>query len=321
MSIVDELCELSFKHGGSHGTRSARKRSVKRFADYLRRGDVGIRHVKHVRLKHIQGFGADLQAFVQSGLLNVRSAQNIMAHVRGVLRQVGKWKIVKDPAASNAALGLAGGCRLGKRRAILDEEFRSYFPSLRERNESSAWVAAIQRALGLRALEAVRAGQIDVLNRIWRDVNNGRPAYIIEGTKGGRPRFVTVHNVQIIKKIIMWGLRILARSGAKFIIRGAGGHLKSALDKYLRDLRAIGMKGDVSSHSLRYAWAQESMRLHIQRTGVSFREALILVSLDLGHGDRRGRFIRQVYGREGIGYRLSLPSAIFGLLDDEFGSP
>lgn len=178
----------------------------------------------------------------------------------------------------------------------------------------------MQRALGLRAQEAVRAGQADVLNRMLNDINNGRPVFIIEGTKGGRPRYVTVHNIEIIRKIILWGLNILARSGGKFIIQGAGGDLRSALSRYLRDLNSVGMKGELSSHSLRYAWAQESMRLHIQRSGVSFREALILVSLDLGHGDGRGRFILLVYGREGIGYRLSLASAVFGLLDDEFRS-
>lgn len=318
MSIGQELCDLSFKHAGSHGTKYARKRSAKRFAAYLRRGDIGIRHVKHVRLKHLEGFASELRDLVCSEKLKVRTAQNIMAHIRGVLRQAGKWKIVNDPRASNAALGLTGGCRLGARRAVLDDEFRVYFIALRERNEASAWGVAMQRALGLRAQEAVRAGQADVLNRMLNDINNGRPVFIIEGTKGGRPRHVTAHNIEIIRKIILWGLSILARSRSKFIIRGAGGDLRSALSRYLRDLNSVGMKGELSSHSLRYAWAQESMRLHIQQSGVSFREALILVSLDLGHGDGRGRFIRQIYGREGIGYRLSLASAVFGLLDDKF---
>lgn len=206
MSIGQELCDFSFKHGGSHGTRNARKRSAKRFAKYLRRGNVGIQYVKHVKLKHIEGFGAELRALVQSGALEVRTAHNIMSHIRGILRQAGKWKIVKDVRGSNAALGLSGGCRRGRRRAIMDEEFQIYFPALRERNEASAWCAAMQRALGLRAQEAVRAGQADVLNRMLNDINNGRPIFVIEGTKGGRPRHVTAHNIEILRKIIMWGL-------------------------------------------------------------------------------------------------------------------
>ncbi|EFA4015927.1 DNA-binding protein, partial [Escherichia coli] len=48
-------------------------------------------------------------------------------------------------------------------------------------------------------------------------------------------------------------------------------------------------------HSLRYAWAQDAIR-HYLAQGFSEKESLALTATDLGHGDGRGRWVKQVYG-------------------------
>ncbi|EPN4600257.1 integrase domain-containing protein, partial [Escherichia coli] len=42
------------------------------------------------------------------------------------------------------------------------------------------------------------------------------------------------------------------------------------------------------------SYAASAMKYHIMN-GYSYKEALALTSIDLGHGDGRGRYIEQVY--------------------------
>ncbi len=57
----------------------------------------------------------------------------------------------------------------------------------------------------------------------------------------------------------------------------------------------VGLTGEYSPHSLRYAWAQDAIR-HYLAQGFSEKESLALTATDLGHGDGRGRWVKQVYG-------------------------
>ena len=70
--------------------------------------------------------------------------------------------------------------------------------------------------------------------------------------------------------------------------------LKSAMDYWHNHLRDAGLTGEYSPHSLRYAWAQDAIRYY-EDQGLSHKEALAVTSTDLGHGDRRGRYIERVY--------------------------
>ncbi|SUG41229.1 DNA-binding prophage protein [Salmonella enterica subsp. arizonae] len=56
----------------------------------------------------------------------------------------------------------------------------------------------------------------------------------------------------------------------------------------------LGLTGQSSPHSLRYAWAQDAIRYYLAQ-GFSEQEALAMTAMDLGHGD--GRYVAQVYGR------------------------
>lgn len=72
---------------------------------------------------------------------------------------------------------------------------------------------------------------------------------------------------------------------------------KTALNQLKNDYRASGMTGELSSHSLRYAWSQEQYQTY-KTEGMSDREARAELSQDLGHGDGRGRYVAMVYLRK-----------------------
>nr|WP_274724768.1 integrase domain-containing protein [Xenorhabdus bovienii] len=70
--------------------------------------------------------------------------------------------------------------------------------------------------------------------------------------------------------------------------------IHQAVDRYRYVVRRAGLVGKLAPHSMRYHFAQQS-GAHYKAQGFSEQEALALVSMDLGHGDGRGRYIRQVY--------------------------
>uniref|UniRef100_UPI0009ABBE7B integrase domain-containing protein n=1 Tax=Salmonella enterica TaxID=28901 RepID=UPI0009ABBE7B len=72
--------------------------------------------------------------------------------------------------------------------------------------------------------------------------------------------------------------------------------LKSAMDYWHNQAARMGLTGAYSPHSLRYAWAQDTIS-HYLAQGFNRKEALAILAMDLGHGDGRGRYVAQVYGQ------------------------
>jgi hypothetical protein len=70
--------------------------------------------------------------------------------------------------------------------------------------------------------------------------------------------------------------------------------LEQAVSVYSKFCSRVGLQ----SHAARYAFAEERMQAY-RNEGLSQREARIATSLDLGHGDGRGRYIASVYVRNG----------------------
>jgi hypothetical protein len=60
----------------------------------------------------------------------------------------------------------------------------------------------------------------------------------------------------------------------------------------------ICSRAGFQNHAARYAFAQERMQAY-RDAGYSQREARIATSVDLGHGDGRGRYVASVYVRNG----------------------
>lgn len=64
-------------------------------------------------------------------------------------------------------------------------------------------------------------------------------------------------------------------------------NLKEAMTYWCNHIRAIVLKGQLSPHSLRYAFTQKAIAYY-QSHGYSKKETFAQASMDLGHGDGRG---------------------------------
>lgn len=115
---------------------------------------------------------------------------------------------------------------------------------------------------------------------------------VVFGTKGGRPRETRILDRAAVSNVIAQALVIAKQRNGKLIDRA---DLKTAMNYWRSATTRIGLIGSYSPHSLRYAWAQDAIRFY-QEHGFSRKEANALTSMDLGHGDGRGRYVERVYG-------------------------
>ncbi|MXE15187.1 integrase domain-containing protein, partial [Escherichia coli] len=220
-----------------------------------------------------------------------RTLQNDMAALQAVLRQAGRRQVVEHPRLTNKALGVSGASRNGTRRAITPEHYQQVMEKARTEDAGLAAALEIARLMGLRSQEAVQSSQSlkTWLKAIERGENRLK---VVFGTKGGRPRYTTVLDTGAVRKALEKSLLVADRHNGRLIDKP---DLKMALESWHKQVIKVGLKGEFSPHSLRYAWAQDAIR-HYLAQGFSEKESLALTATDLGHGDGRGRWVKQVYG-------------------------
>jgi len=89
----------------------------------------------------------------------------------------------------------------------------------------------------------------------------------------------------------------LKASGQRYLVTRADGSAATGLKQALGIYRNVCHRAGIQSHGARYAFAQERVQAYRQNEGFSEREARTATSLDLGHGDGRGRYVASVYAR------------------------
>ncbi len=164
----------------------------------------------------------------------------------------------------------------------------------RAKDAGMAAALELSRLMGLRSQEAVQCAQS---LRTWKQaLERGESRLtIVFGTKGGRPRETIILDAGAVRKALGNALAVAESRNGRLIDKP---DLKSAMKYWHGQASRIGLAGAYSPHSLRYAWAQDAIR-HYLAHGFSEKEALALTAMDLGHGDGRGRYVAQVYGRRG----------------------
>ncbi|WP_123102521.1 integrase domain-containing protein [Acidithiobacillus sulfuriphilus] len=289
MSLQDEMLGCAREAGGALRTREHRERICREFCGFLRERNIQTRHIQHVKARQIQ----DYIQYQQSRGLGKRTLQNTLAALRTTLTTAGREKFAGHRDLSNASLGLSGASRDGTHEAVPDDLYAQAYEKVRQEDPGAAVVMALQRALGLRALEALRP-QADTLKRWEREALIKGAIHVIEGTKGGRPRAQTVIDADRALAAIREARQVLRQTGRQYLVEGESKTLKSAYHRYQNVTRTAGLKGKYASHGLRYAWARDAMQYYPAQ-GYSVREARAKVAQDLGHGDGRGRYVTQVY--------------------------
>ena len=290
--LSSEMKALAKKAGGSFKTVNDRIHITKRFSEHLRALNIQIQRVEQIKVRHIE-------CYIQARLaqeIGKRTLQNEMASLRGVLqqavlRQAGRRQVVEHPRLTNKALGVSGASRNGTRRAITPEHYQQVMEKARAEDAGLAAALEIARLMGLRSQEAV---QSSLSLKTWlKAIERGENRLkVVFGTKGGRPRHTTVLDTGAVRKALEKALLVADRHNGRLIDKP---DLKMALESWHKQVIKVGLKGEFSPHSLRYAWAQDAIR-HYLAQGFSEKESLALTATDLGHGDGRGRWVKQVYG-------------------------
>lgn len=284
-----EMQALARQAGGSYKTVHDRLKIAEQFASYLLSLNIQIRTVQHLKAKHIECYVAER---LEQGI-TLRTLHNEMAAVRVMLRTAGaRAKLADAERLSNKALGLGGASRDGTWKAITPERYQAALAILQQKDTGLALTLQLARMTGLRSQEAVQCSQS--LQTLATALERGdEQLTVIFGTKVGGPRQTRVLDREALTQTVNQELAVAATHNGRLIDKP---DLKSAMNRWRSQTAMAGQKGQYSPHSLRYAWAQDAMRYYRQQ-GFSNRETSALVSMDLGHGDGRGQYVEQVYGK------------------------
>lgn len=286
--LAQEMKKLAQQAGGSHKTVHDRMALVQRFCERLMGQNVQIRRVEQLKSRHIEEY---VRARLAQDITK-RSLQNEMSAVRCILKQAGRDKLAQSGRLSNRALGLSGASRNGTKRAITPEHYRHVLETARAKDPGLAAALELSRLMGLRSQEAVQSAQS--LNTWKQALERGDSRLtVVFGTKGGRPRETIILDAGAVRKVVDAALAVAEQRHGRLIDKP---DLKSAMKYWHGQASRLGLTGAYSPHSLRYAWAQEAIYYYLAQ-GASEKEALAMTAMDLGHGDGRGRYVAQVYGR------------------------
>ena len=289
-----DLNRIGYQLGRAHLTQEARRATFTTFAQAMREKGYGIKSAEQIGGRHLQAF---VECRVAQGVSG-RTIANEMSHVRAVLIHCGKEGLARNPAYGNKALGIERSSRIGTKQPLSDAASRGFQEQMDRLGRSAIGIVLeLQRAFGLREAEAIRGGNAETLVRWHRELQGRGYVRVVEGTKGGRARDVHPADLDRARIAIERAQATLAASGQRNLVTLADGAAAMGLRQALGIYRNLCHRAGIQSHAARYAFAQERMQAY-RNDGLSEREARAATSLDLGHGDGRGRYVASVYASE-----------------------
>lgn len=286
-------------HGGRL-TRQAREVTVSTFCAAL--AQLGIRpnrpgEINHRRIR-------DFVTWMREQGISRRTMQNRMAHLRTLVPHAFVFQDAggKQRKLTNALLGIDGASREGTKRALPEQGFEERLARVEHAGLRACLL--LERHLGLRGMEALRSGG---WLHVWQQQLAVGASFlrVSAGSKGGRGRDVHLHDPAAALAAIREALAVVDRHGHLVNAPPRRRPLKAGQkDKTLQRARALysrlvrqaGFTGETAPHSLRYAWACDRLDAYV-REGYTVKQARLMTSLDLGHGDGRGRYVQRTYGR------------------------
>ncbi|EAO4572884.1 integrase domain-containing protein [Salmonella enterica] len=287
--LGSEMKALAKKAGGSYQTVDNRIHIVQRFSKHLRALNIQIQRVAQIKVRHIE---CCIQARLAQQI-GKRTLQNERAALRSVLQQAGRQQVAEHERMTNKSLGLSGASRNGANRAITPEYYCKVLEAARDKDAGLAATLELARLMGLRSQEAVQCCQS---LKTWKQaLERGETRLtVVFGTKGHRPRETIIQDTGAVKKALDNALAVAEQRNGRLIDLPS---LQQAMNYWRKEIAQAGLTGIYNPHSLRYAWAQDAIR-HYLAQGFCEKEALAMTAMDLGHGDGRGRYVAQVYGRK-----------------------
>ena len=199
-----------------------------------------------------------------------RGIEEKLSHLRWMVRKIGKANMVPR---TNAELGVEAGPRCTRAgKVIPDERFVGMLADVPDERVRAMMLLA--RELGLRFKEAA-------LLRPHRDWQGDR-LWVKRGTKGGRPRYLWVHNAR--QAAALEGARALTHGDAGLIPREFRTYEEWRQSVY-RSLRAagVGRATDATFHDLRRTYLVERMKHLVSEKRTAPLQAAALVAREAGH--------------------------------------
>ncbi|EBX6016471.1 DNA-binding protein [Salmonella enterica subsp. enterica serovar Dortmund] len=283
-----DFITLARRAGGSYRTVAERTRIAQQFLQHLSDTGIKLRQVDSLKARYVESY---IRQRLEEGI-GKRTLQNEMSAIRAILSEAGKHKLA-DPhneRLNNRALGLSGACRDGTKIPMTPEQFQAVFSAVEKKDPGVAATMQLSYVLGLRNKEAIQSAKsLDTWKRTLD--KGGNKINVVFGTKGGRPRETTIIDRERVLQAVNYALKYTQEHEGKLVDKP---DMRSAMDRYRNVLRRAGMTGEYSPHSMRYSYAENSGQFH-EANGLNDKEVLAMISMDLGHGDGRGRYIAQVY--------------------------
>lgn len=288
-----DLDRVGYQLGGSHLTRQARSATFRTFARVMRELGLGIHAAQQIGGRHLAAFARHRALEGIKG----RTCANELSHLRSILRHIGKQGLAENPAYGNGALGVERGSRLGTKQPISETDIRTFREQMMQLGRPCIGsILELQRALGLREMEAIRAGQLATLTRWQHELLERCCVHVIEGTKNARPREVHPPDLNRALAAVQGALALLESTGQPHLVTRTDGSVSTGLKQAISVYRNLCYRAGIQNHAARYAFARERLQAY-RRQGISEREARAATSMDLGHGDGRGRYVSSVYVR------------------------
>jgi len=200
-----------------------------------------------------------------------RSIEGKLTHLRWLVRKIGKANLVPR---SNAELGVEPGPRKTRAgKTVSDEKLGAILGALEDPRLRAA--VRLGRYLGMRFREAM-------LFRPWRDFD-GERVWLKRGTKGGRPRYLFLHNAK--QREVIEEVRALVGQGDAALIPREWKTFDSWRQHCYHEFRkaGLGQEEDVTYHDFRRTFACERLKYLMEIRGRSREHAAGLVARELGH--------------------------------------
>jgi len=288
-----DLDRIGYQLSGGHMTRQTRSTTFRAFARVMRELGFGIHAAHQIGGRHLAAYAEHRTA---AGI-KARTCAKELSHLRAVLRQIGKQGLAENPVYRNRALGIERGSRLGTKQPLSDAAILAFQERMvRLRRPCIGAILELQRSFGLREIEAIRAGQVETLSRWQRELKERGHVCVVEGTKGAHRREVHPADLNRALAAVQSAIALLETTGQPYLVMRADGAVPTGLRQAVSVYKNLCSRAEIQNHAARYAFAHERMQAY-RTQGLSEREARAATSLDLGHGDGRGRYVASVYAR------------------------
>jgi hypothetical protein len=284
--LVHQACQVRRGPQGAFASWENTKDVWRGFARFLHGRAMLPRRIQDVSVAAIELYLHDCEA---RGVAR-STVKNYATEIRVVMARLGR----NVESMTNKAFGLATRCRDGKKRPPTPEELDQALTLARAVHEGFYLLLGLQELFGLRRIEVLKSAcEFETWLRLLLDGAHALP--LRRGGKCGRQRWFRIlehrreESVSVLQQAVLY-----CRAHHGRLVEGRRKNLEGSRNSLSARYRAVGLKGEIAGHCLRYSYAHQMATGQLDR-GVDEHEVLLGVSTDLGHGPGRCLFTLRSY--------------------------